>query len=181
MRSGICNLEFAKILFPRRGQSNFIHGIEVRGGAEFQERTREALGLLQPLPEFALIRAYLGLIRQGKRSGMRAWATPPTFTVGAPTWSHSALWYSGAIAHDAYHAKLYRAAKLARPAAIPRADTWAGAAAERACLTFQRGVLARLDAAPSILAYVDFQGRNPTYQGRNQGWGSWLDYRKRWW
>ncbi|MGE5219110.1 MAG: hypothetical protein ACM3SP_19110 [Chloroflexota bacterium] len=174
-------MEFAKIFFSRGSRNDFVHGIEVRGSAEFQGRTREALALLQPLPEFALIRAYLGLIRQGKRSGMRAWATPSTFTVGAATWNHSALWYAGAIAHDAYHAKLYRDAKFHHPGVKPRADAWTGAVAERACLVFQRGVLARLDAAPSILAYLEFQERNPTYQGRNQGWQSWLDYHKRWW
>jgi len=65
-------VEFSKILFPHRGQSDSFHGIEVRGGAEFQQRTREALALLQPLAQFALIRAHLGLIRQGKRSGMQA-------------------------------------------------------------------------------------------------------------
>jgi hypothetical protein len=180
MRSEICNLQFLKTLF-RRDQTQFIHGIEVRGGAEFQRRTGEALALLQSLNEFALIRAHLGVISQGKRSGTRAWTARPIFTVGAPTWGHSVLWYAGAIAHDAYHAKLYDDAKLARPTAQPRADDWSGAAAEKACLGFQRGVLAALDATPSMLTYVDSRRQNPNYQGRNQGWGSWLDYRKRWW
>jgi hypothetical protein len=180
MRSEICNLQFFKTLC-RRDQTQFIHGIEVRGGAEFQRRTSEALALLQSLNEFALIRAHLGVICQGKRSGMRAWTARPIFTVGAPTWGHSVLWYAGAIAHDAYHAKLYRDAEFDCPNAQPRADDWNGAAAEKACLGYQRGVLAALDAAPSMLTYVDLLRRNPTYQGRNQGLGSWLDYRKRWW
>lgn len=112
---------------------------------------------------------------------MRAQPTRAIFTVGAPTWQHSVLWYAGAIAHDAYHVKLYRVARLARPPAQPRAEDWTGATAEKACLGFQRGVLAALDAAPSMLAYVDSQLRNPVYQGRNQGRGSWLDYHQRWW
>ena len=180
MPSGISNPKFSKLLFSRE-QTRLIHGIEIRGSAEFQQRSGEALALLHTLDEFALIRAHLHILRQGKRSGMRARRARATFTVGAPTWGHSALWYAGAIAHDAYHAKLYRDAELARPALQPCADDWTGAAAEKACLGFQRSVLAALDAAPTMLAYIDSQWQNPAYQGRNHGWGSWLDYRKRWW
>jgi hypothetical protein len=180
MRSGTCHLPFSEILF-RRNETQVIHGIEVRGGMEFRQSTGDALALLQALNEFALIRTHLGVIRQGKRSGVRIRATRAIFTVGAPTWSHSVLWYAGTIAHDAYHAKLYHDAKLAHPTARPHADDWTGVAAEKACLGFQRAVLMMLNAPPSILNYVDSQRQNPTYQGRAQAWRRWLDYRKRWW
>jgi len=109
MRSGICKLEFLV-----RSKSDFVHGIEVRGNAEFRLRTRQALALLFPLEQFQIIRANLSIIRQGRRSGMKAWAAKPTFLVGKPTWSHSPAWYAGAIAHDAYHAELYSSAKQRR-------------------------------------------------------------------
>jgi hypothetical protein len=180
MESVIGHLKFSlPFCFNRR--SDLMHGIEIRGGAAFRRRTREALALLRPLPEFSLIRAHLAVIRHGKRSGMRAWAARPTFMVGAPTWKHSALWYAGAIAHDAYHAKLYRDAKIACPTAEPRADEWTGAAAERTCLAFQRRVLAALDADATILRYIENCAKNPTYQGSNKGWRGWLDYHRRWW
>lgn len=165
----------------RRTKSESVDGIEIRGGADFQRRTREAIVLLRPLPAFELICAHLAVIRQGKRSGVQASARKPTFTVGTPTWNYSALWYAGAIAHDAFHVKLYRDAKVHYPAKEPSADVWSGRAAERACLAFQREVLLALRADKTIITYVEENAKNPNYQGRNRGWGSWLDYRKRWW
>jgi hypothetical protein len=177
----MCNLEFLRILPPRHRHTYVIHGIEVRGAAEFQRRTEEALTLLRSLDQFQIIGKNLAVVRQGRRSGMKAWAKKPTFIVGKPTWTHSALWYAGAIAHDAYHAKLYDDAKMRGDEQAPDADTWTGAEAEKECLTFQRQVLADLNADETMLNYVDRCAEKPRYQGRNRGWGSWLDYLKRRW
>ena len=158
-----------------------IHGIELRGSDEFLLRTKDALRMLQSVPHFGIIRANLAAIRQGKRSGMKAWTAKPVFVVGAPTWKHSALWYAGAIAHDAYHAKLYRQAKSGAGNAEPDADSWTGVAAEIQCLGFQKQVLAHLGADEKTIAYIEDCEEKPTYQGANKGWRSWLDYARRWW
>jgi hypothetical protein len=168
------------MLFARK-RSEIIDGIEIRGTARFRSRTRESLGSLRNTSEFELIRAHLGIIRQGRRSGMKAWADKPTFVVGKATWQHSAVWYAGAIAHDAFHAKLYLDAKKSRSGKNPDADAWTGAASEKQCLSFQRRILARLGADEKTLAYIDECAKNPTYQGRHKGWKSWLDYLKRRW
>ena len=112
---------------------------------------------------------------------MKAWAVKPTFTVGKATWRHSALWYAGAIAHDAYHAKLYSDAKGEKHRKEPDNDAWTGVEAEKQCLAFQRQVLLELNADEKIIAYIDHCAQNPTYQGRATGWRSWLDYLRRWW
>jgi hypothetical protein len=161
--------------------SQTFERINVRGGFEFLHRTREALTLLRPTSVFAEIQSNVGSIRQGRRSGMKAWAKEPTFVVGKRTWRHSALWYAGAIAHDAYHAKLYAEAKQASRGVEPHANCWTGTEAERQCLAFQRQVLLELRADSKIISYLDECRKNPTYQGRNHGWKSWLDYLKRWW
>jgi hypothetical protein len=128
-----------------------------------------------------VISAHLRSIRQGRRSGVKAWTETPVFTVGAATWNHSPLWYASAIAHDAYHAKLYRDAQSHDPEKEPGVDTWTGKAAERVCLDFQRRVLVALNADQTIVDHVEKHAQNPTYQGRSTGWGGWLDYRKRRW
>ena len=97
------------------------------------------------------------------------------------TWSHSPQWFAGAIAHDAFHAKLFRDGKQCSGSKTQQIESWTGKAAERACLLFQREVLAALGADPIMLEHVQKHLRNPTYQGRSQGIGGWLDYRKRWW
>jgi hypothetical protein len=167
-------------IFPRQSSAT-IDGIAIRGGAEFIERTVESLSLLKTLPEFDVIRDRIAIIRQARRSGMKAWLPRPTFNVGKLTRNHSAIWYAGAIAHDAYHAKLYGDAKKNGRRNAPDADRWTGAQAEKRCLEFQREVLRQLHADEKMLAYVEKCQENPTYQGRNRGWGSWLDYLKRWW
>jgi hypothetical protein len=162
-------------------RSYVVDGIEIHGGREFQIRTQEALVLLRPVAQFTLIRNHLKMIRQGQRSGMKAWADKPTFVVGKATWRHSPLWYAGAIAHDAYHAKLYLDAKGDHGGTEPDVDAWTGAEAERKCLAFQQQVLLALNADKTIIRYIENCALNPTYQGRNKGWRSWLDYLKRWW
>jgi hypothetical protein len=158
-----------------------MHGIEIRGGAQFLIRTQEALALLGPVAQFAVIRGHLKVIRQGRRSGTKAWTEKPTFVVGKATWRHSALWYAGAIAHDAYHAKLYLDAKGDHDGIEPDVDAWTGAEAEKKCLAFQKQVLSALNADETMIRYIEACSQNPTYQGHNKGWRSWLDYLKRWW
>ena len=164
-----------------RARSETAAGIELSGRAEFLLRTKESLRLLKSTLQFEIIQANIAVIREGKRSGMKAWAKKPTFLVGKPTWQHSVLWYAGAIAHDAYHSKLYREAKRENDGKEPNADTWTGADAEKKCLAFQRQVLIELNADRKTIAYIEDCEKNPTYQGRNRGWGGWLDYLKRWW
>ena len=168
-------------MFFARPQSKNVDGIEVRGGPEFHRQTQKSLDLLKPTSQFDMIQAHVSIIQQGRRSGMNAWTEKPTFVVGKRTWQHSVLWYAGAIAHDAYHSKLYHEAKKALSGMKPDADAWTGAGAEKKCLAFQRQVLLELGAAPDIIAYLTECEKNPTYQERNKGWRSWLDYLKRWW
>jgi hypothetical protein len=162
-------------------RSRVVDGIEIRGSQEFLLRTQEALALLRSVGQFAAIRGHLKMIRQGVRSGMKAWAEKPTFIVGKATWRHSILWYAGAIAHDAYHAKLYLDAKGDDDGTEPDADAWTGAEAEKKCLAFQQQVLLALNADEAMIGYIENCAQNPTYQGRNKGWKSWLDYLRRWW
>jgi hypothetical protein len=158
-----------------------IEGIEIRGGNDFRRRTRESLRLLREAPDFPLVQGHVKIICQGRRSGMKAWAKKPTFVVGKATWQHSSLWYAGAIAHDAFHAKLYATAKRTTNAIEPASEAWTGVDAERKCLAFQYEVLQTLKGDESTLKYIAECAKNPTYQGRNHGWGSWLDYLRRWW
>ena len=164
-----------------RRHSEIVEGVEVWGSAAFRVRTREALEFLRLSPMFGAARDHIAIIRQGRRSGMKAWAEKPTFTVGKATWNHSVVWYAGAIAHDAYHAKLYCDAKGGNHGKEPDNDAWTGVEAEKSCLAFQRRVLVELNADEKIIAYIDHCAQNPTYQGHTTGWRSWLDYLLRWW
>ncbi|MBI1995878.1 MAG: hypothetical protein HYS66_05365 [Deltaproteobacteria bacterium] len=167
--------------FFGRRLSEIVDGIEFRGRAAFRARTREALELLRLSPLFGAARNHIAVIRQGRCSGVKAWLEKPTFTVGKSTWRHSAVWYAGAIAHDAYHAKLYCDAKSGNHGKEPDNDAWTGVEAEKRCLAFQRQVLVELNADGTIIAYIDHCAQNPTYQGHTTGWRSWLDYLLRWW
>ena len=165
----------------RLAQLLMIDGIEIRGTRQFLLGTQDSLALLRTTSQFEVIRAHIATIRQGKRSGMKAWAKNPTFIVGTATWKHSALWYAGAIAHDAFHAMLYLDAKGKNPDKEPNADAWTGAEAEMKCLAFQRQVLLELNADEQTIGYIEECAKNPIYQGRNKGWRSWLDYLNRRW
>jgi len=166
--------------FFRRRKRETVDNIEVSGSPTFLLRTKEALELLGPTPFFSEIQRTIAVIKQGKRSGMWAAAQRPTFVVGKRTWSHSALWYAGAIAHDSYHSKLYHDER-ARTGSRPAADCWTGSEAEKKCLAFQIKVLEMLNADAETIAYLEEVEKNPTYQGHNLGWRSWWDYLRRRW
>jgi hypothetical protein len=154
--------------------------ISVIGSADFIARTAEALDLLGATAHYRDIERYVAVIKQGRRSGMHANATKPTFVVGKRTWSHSPLWYAGAIAHDAYHSKLYHDGKAAT-GGEPPADCWTGKDAERECLAYQIEVLKALDAGERTVAYLEELRKNPTYQGHNKGLLGWAAYLMRRW
>jgi len=166
--------------FTRTSKETF-EGIEIRGKPEFLFCTQESLDRLQSTSQFELIRKHVRVICQGRRSGMKAWADKPTFTVGKATWKHSDVWYAGTIAHDTYHSKLYFGAKGGNHGKEPDSDASTGVEAEKQCLAFQRKVLLELNADKKIIAYIDHCAQNPTYQGHTTGWKSWLDYVLRWW
>lgn len=155
-----------------------IRGMEVRGTQEFIERTREALDLLARSRSFWIARPYLKAIHMHERSGMNVFAEKPTFEVGERTWRHSAIWLAGAIAHDAYHSRLYHQAKRRGGGAEPPADVWTGTQAERQCLRFQVRVLREVGAPQNIIEYVQSLIAHPTYQGDP---GSLEDYLRRDW
>ncbi|HEY2987387.1 MAG TPA: hypothetical protein VGL11_06655 [Candidatus Binatia bacterium] len=167
-------------LFCLRQKTELVDGIKIHGRSEFFLRTREALELLRPTPFFPDIQRYIAVIRQGRRSGMKVYAKRPTFVVGQRTWSHSALWYAGALAHDCYHSKLYHDAR-ANAAKDPPADCWTGSDAEKKCLEFQIKTLQALNADAETVAYLKKLEKNPTYHGHNRGWKSWRDYWTRRW
>jgi hypothetical protein len=183
LRTGSERIEGRRLIFSRflRHQSENIDGIDVRGESEFRARTREALQLLKKTAALALVQAYVKVIRQGKRSGMRAGAHRPTFIVGRATWQHSPLWYAGAIAHDAYHSKLYHSASKNNGGGAPAPPTWTGADAEKQCLAFQYAVLETLNCDENTLRYIARWTEHPTYGGRPRGFAAWLDYLRRWW
>jgi hypothetical protein len=167
-------------LLFKQSHSETVDGIEIKGSPAFLVCTKEALELLKPTPFFNVVPRYIAIIKQGKRSGMRAYAKRPTFVVGKPTWRHSAVWYAGTIAHDSYHSKLYHETR-AITGKNPPADCWTGIEAEKKCLAFQIKVLEMLNADAETVAYLEELEKNPAYQGHNRGWRGWIDYwRRRW-
>ena len=71
---------------------------------------------------------------------MRTYAARPTFDLGTETAYHSVTWCAGAIAHDAYHSKLYHDYRDAYGEPVPD-DAWCGQAKELTCNEFQLRVL----------------------------------------
>lgn len=125
---------------PHTSPATWEHAsrIEIVGSGEFREQVAAALELLRTrAPDwYDAVVAHVGRIREAERSGMVAWANPPTFELGPRTAFYSVTWCASAIAHDAWHAKLYRDyARL--HGKEPPPEVWSGTAAERACLAAQ--------------------------------------------
>jgi len=149
-----------------------VDGILVTGTPEFIAKTKEALDLLEKSRSFGDVRANIGVIAEGRCSGMWMYDEKPTYYVGARTWrSADAMWYAGTIAHDSRHSKLYRDEKLRLGGLEPAESVWTGGQAEKACLIFQLDVLNELGApAPAreylakLIGPVTRTDKTPTYQ-----------------
>ncbi len=156
----------------------------IRGDAEFIDRTREALALLEELaPDaFEKICTYVGLIDQGEHSAMWAYEDPPRYEVGGGTASYSTTWYASTIAHDATHSELYHEYVAAHPSHRHRVptDVWAGVSAERFCLSYQLEVLKAIGGPPHEIEYLAKQtGTHCDVDG--DGDCDWDDYENRDW
>ena len=122
---------------------------------------------------FPTVRSYLGRIKQSEKSGMKAYAKPPTYEVGEITWSASTIWYAGTISHDAYHSFLYHQSKEENDGIEPNPELWTGTEAERKCLEFQLQVLQELLADEHITKYIERLKSDPNYHR--------IDYKKKNW
>jgi hypothetical protein len=85
--------------------------------------------------------------------------------IGERTWNSPTTWYASAIAHEGFHIKLYREARMRSGVEPPEINTWAGAEAEKKCLKFQLRVLQELKAEDAVLEYLRELMESPTYQG----------------
>jgi hypothetical protein len=123
--------------------------VVVHGTPKFQKQVTNALQLLTTKAPAAYVTVTneIGIIRQAKRSGMRAWTSPPTFDLTEGTAFYSLSWCAGSIAHDSFHSKLYHDYLRKNPKArrVPDA-AWKGEDAETRCSEHQIRVLKQIDA-----------------------------------
>ncbi len=130
--------------------------IKITGSDQFITQTREALNLLKQkdIGAYTKTQTYIGIIEQGKHSGMWAWESPPRYEVGDATAFYSVTWYASTIAHDATHSELYAKYQLSHPGeAVPEA-AFGGIEIEMLCNTYQLKVLKRINAPQSEIDYM---------------------------
>jgi hypothetical protein len=151
---------------------------EIVGSARFCGQVRQALHLLKVRdPEaYAVVIGDIGRIQEGKRSGMWAYQTPPTFEVNDATAFYSVTWCAATMAHDSFHSKLYHDYRKAHGGPVPDA-VWTGNAAERQCMSYQLAVMQRIDASQKEIDYAKKQSDGHYVQDHE----TWQDYQKRKW
>ncbi len=156
-------------------------GIHIRGDNDFIKRVETSLALLRDKsPEaFALTQQYVKRIQKRRRSGMRAYADPPTFDLSARSACHSVTWCAGVIAHDMYHSKLYHEYRHAHGEPVPD-DAWCGQMRELECIDYQLRVLQQIGAPQYEIAHVSEQD-GTHYDIDGDGQFTWRDYWKRDW
>ena len=146
--------------------------ITIIGDADFTERTRNALSLIEKdAPEFyKMVTTYVGIIQSAEKSGMRAYANPPTFEVGLRTSRSPVSWYASSIVHDAYHSKLYNDYRKKNNGPVP-SEIWTGRKAEDACLSVQEDFLKTIHAPEHQIRHVQ-NGKHVDYFSnyKNRDW-----------
>ena len=154
---------------------------QIVGSDRFANQLEKALTLIkQQAPEaHQLIQENVGIIKQGKRSGMWAYKTPPVYEMADPTTFYSVTWCAGTIAHDALHSKLYHDYLAAHGEPVPD-KVWTGRDAEIKCISFQLEILRRIGAPRHEVDYcAKLNGEH--YDIDRDGKYEWEDYFKRNW
>lgn len=155
--------------------------VEVKGSAEFRTQIEAALKLIkEKAPEaYALVQNNVAIITEGERSGMWAYKNPPTYEISKTSAFHSVTWCAGAIAHDAYHSKLYHDYVTAKGKPVP-AEIWTGQEVEKICIAFQLSVLKKIGGPKDEVDYcLKLNGKH--YDVNQDGKYTWEDYFKRKW
>lgn len=127
----------------------------IEGDEHFVAQVTSALDLLAERAPDALgvVEGYIGRIRQGLHSGMRAFEDPPTLELADPSTFYSITWCAGSIVHDALHSRLYHEWLAAHGAPVPAAE-WTGTAIELACNRVQLAALECIGAPAHELTYL---------------------------
>jgi hypothetical protein len=164
-----------------RSLESDFYGVQIRGDKAFIERVEGSLKLLrEKSPDaFQLTRRFAPRIAESSRSGMRAYADPPTFDLSPKTANYSDTWCAGSIAHDTYHSKLYHEYLDAHNGPVPD-EEWSGKAKELECIHYQARVLRDIGAPPSEITYVD-QLDGSHFDLNGDGKETWIDYWLRDW
>jgi hypothetical protein len=89
--------------------------------------------------------------------------------VGEKTWTSPTVWYASGIAHEGFHIKLYREAKMRNGAHWSDVDTMGAVKKaveeEKKCLEFQLRILQELKAEDQFLKYLRKLLKSPNYLG----------------
>src|SRR5215207_4342535 len=165
---------------PRPSESNF-YGVHISGDDAFIERVENSLQLLrEKSPDaFKLTQRFAPRIEQSRRSGMRAYANPPTFDLSPKTANYSDTWCAGSVAHDTYHSKLYHEYLDTHDGPVPD-EAWRGKAKELECIRFQARVLKDIGAPDYETDYVS-QADGSHFDVDGDGKETANDYLKRDW
>jgi len=151
---------------------------EIVGSLRFSNQVYQAVLLLKARdPDaYAVVTNYVGLIREGPRSGMRADNKPPVYEMTAATAFYSLTWCAATIAHDSFHAKLYREYREAHHGRVP-GEVWTGNKAEQQCMTHQLAVMERIGSTRAEIDYAKTQADGHYVKDHE----TWSDYRSRKW
>jgi len=151
---------------------------EIVGSDRFKRQVSEALALLKErdADAHAVVTEHVGRIQEAERSGMWAYKTPPTFDMSGTTAFYSITWCAAAIAHDAYHSKLYHDYRKKHSGDVPL-DAWTGKRAEQRCMKHQIAVMERIGAPKKELEHAKKMADGQFVKDNKD----WEEYRKRKW
>lgn len=164
---------------------NSERGVEIIGDDHFVRLTTEALDLLKSkVPDvYALLRKHVGCIVSSKpqRYSSRPFAAccltyllacaPTTAVLMRPYGSELPIETRAAfLAHEAYHAELYRVAQDGNPSRKPPRDAYSGERAETLCVAYECDVMRRLGVDEWDVQRFEQQLKTKWWESDGDGW-----------
>lgn len=150
---------------PEKTVRKEVLGIDVVGPQSLIDASSRSLALLRETDCWESDIVLLERIESNTYSGVDITGPEITFLVNPATWNYSDIWFAGAIAHDAHHAKLYTDAVKQYGVEGVEDKMWKGTEGETLALKFQIEVLKQLKAEQYIIDFLQqLIDAGPVYQ-----------------
>jgi hypothetical protein len=178
-RRAITRHRIVKALFNPRG------GVVIIGDDAFVRVTSEALELLKnKTPDvYALLQKHIGCIVSSKPKSVSSQAfaacclasllaySPTTAVLMRPYGSEISIEVrAGILAHETYHAELYRRAQNGNPRQAVPENAYSGEHAETLCISYECDVLRRLGADEWDIHQNKRLLKSKWWEARGDGW-----------
>lgn len=149
--------------------------LQIKGDKDCLQVTNDALDNLRLMvpDEYSNVRKYIGIVEcVESNSGIVVQENPPRFQAGRQTYAgnYGSMGFSGVLAHEACHSRLYREYLAAHPGQIVPPEVYSQKNGESKCIEVQIKVLEKLGAGTALVDAIKAELDTNYWEQKDRYW-----------